>query len=337
MYHAHFSLRDEPFGVSPDGRFFLETEQHREALATLYYGISQRRGFTLLIGQAGLGKTSVLVQLLQRLEGEAETAYLPHPFFDSSNVLESILTSLGLDTTPSLAQNHRLFYEFLMKTHRTGKTCVVVIDEAQNLNRDTLEAIRMLSNFETPTEKLVQFVMSGQPPLADLLRQPDCEQIRQRVNVIARLKPLDGPGVRQYMDHRLTVAGASIDLFDEAALQAIATGSAGVPRNINTICFNSLTLAYALNRRQVGREAVAEALRDLDLTFADTPPRQPGNSGADDRFLPSATVAEIPPPFLGSSFPAARRSFRPAIIAASLLLLLVAGSFCFHHFFLKAG
>src|ERR1700686_484215 len=118
MYHAHFALRDEPFGVSPDGRFFLETEQHREALATLYYGIRQRRGFALLVGGAGLGKTSVLVQLIKRLEDEAEPAYLPHPYFDSGTVLESILTSLGLDASPSLARNHRLFYEYLIKTQR---------------------------------------------------------------------------------------------------------------------------------------------------------------------------------------------------------------------------
>ena len=331
MYHAHFGLRDEPFGVSPDGRFFLETEQHREALATLYYGIRQRRGFSLLIGRAGLGKTSILVQLLKRLEGEAETAYLPHPYFDGSTVLESILTSLGLDTTPSLAQNHRLFYEYLIKTQRTGKTCVVVVDEAQNLNRDTLEAIRMLSNFETPTEKLVQFVLSGQPPLADALRRPDCEQIRQRMNVIARLKPLDGSGVREYIKHRLKVAGAPNrlftpgDLFSSDALEAIASGSAGVPRNVNTICFNSLTLAYALNRRQVGSEEVAEVLRDLDLSLADTiTPEAIG---------PTETgISELPPPFLGSSFPVAKRSFRPTIIAASVLLL-AAGSYWFRSFF----
>jgi hypothetical protein len=116
----------------------------------------------------------------------------------------------------------------------------------------------------------------------------------------------------------LTLAGASIDLFNEAALQTIASGSAGVPRNINTICFNSLTLAYALNRGQVGREEVAEVLRDLDLTLADTAP---------------VVISDMPPVFLGSGFPVSKRSFRPAIIAASVLLLLVAGSFLFRHFF----
>lgn len=317
MYRAHFALRDEPFGVSPDGHFSLETEQHRESVATLYYGIRQRRGFTLLVGGAGLGKTSILVQLLKGLEGEAETAYLTHPYFDRSNALESILTSLGLETTPSLAQNHRIFYEFLIKTQRTGKTCVVVVDEAQNLNRETLEAIRMLSNFETPTEKLVQFVLSGQPPVADVLGRLDCEQIRQRVNVIARLKPLERSEVRQYMEHRLNLAGGSIALFSETALEAIATGSAGVPRNINTICFNALTLAYELNRIQVGLEEVAEVLRDLDLTSIETAP---------------AVGSQQPLPFLGSGFPVAQWSFRPSIIAGGLLLL-AAGAYWFLHLF----
>jgi type II secretory pathway predicted ATPase ExeA len=269
MYQAYFALREEPFGVSPDGRYFLETEQHREALATLYYGIRQRRGFALLVGGAGLGKTSVLVQLIKRLEHEAETAYLPHPYFDSSTVLESILTSLGLDASPSLARNHRLFYEYLIKTQRTGKTCVVVFDEAQNLNRGTLEAIRMLSNFETSSAKLVQIVLAGQPPLAGALRRPDYEQIRQRLNVIARLQPLDKAQVREYMEHRLKVAGGSTSLFTPSALDSIFDGSGGVPRNVNTICFNSLTLAYALNQRQVSREAVTEVLRDLDLSVND--------------------------------------------------------------------
>src|SRR6185312_13080875 len=206
MYHRHFSLREEPFGVSPDGRFFLDTEQHREAVATLYYGLHQRRGFALLVGEPGLGKTSVLVQLLKRLAGHAETAYLPHPCFDKNTVLESILASLGLEATPSLAQNHRIFYEYLVRTQLSGKTCVVVVDEAQNLNHETFEAIRMLSNFETPSEKLVQFVLSGQPALLDTLRRPDCKQIRQRINVIARLQPLGHLGdarlsVREYMKH----------------------------------------------------------------------------------------------------------------------------------------
>lgn len=309
MYHAHFALREEPFGVSPDPRFFFETAQHREALATLDYAIRQRRGFALLTGRAGLGKTSVLVQLLKRLEGQAETAYLPHPYFDRSTVLESILISLGLESTPSPAQNYRRFYEYLTETHRTGKTCVVIFDEAQDLNRDTLEAIRMLSNFETPAEKLVQIVLAGQPRLAETLKQPDCEQIRQRLNMIARLTPLNRREVQDYIAHRLKTAGTSASLFAPDAIQAIASASDGVPRNVNTICFNSLTLAYALNHGRVGCEEITETLRDLDLTV-------------DDCLTQNASVpAPAPFPHSIGAFAQASRSLRPAFIAATVVLL----------------
>jgi type II secretory pathway predicted ATPase ExeA len=306
MYHAHFGLREEPFGVSPDRRFFFRTEQHREAIATLYYAIQQRRGFALLLGQSGLGKTSVLVHLLQLLEGKAETAYLPHPYFDRATVLESILESLGIQPTPSPARNHRLFYEYLMETRRAGKTCVVIFDEAQELNRDTLEAIRMLSNFETLEEKLVQIVLAGQPGLAGTLKRPDCDQIRQRLNMVARLKPLTRQEVHDYIAHRLKTAGASAALFDGDALEAIASASGGVPRKVNTLCFNSLTLAYALNHRQAGRPEVAEAVADLDLTLeAVLPPAPP---------VAESTVA----------FPQVGRSFRPTWIAGGLVLLAAA-------------
>jgi type II secretory pathway predicted ATPase ExeA len=270
MYHTHFALREEPFGVSPDRRFFYQTEQHREALATLYYAVRQRRGFALIVGRPGLGKTSVLVQLLEMLRGEAETAYLPHPYFDRNTVLESILVSLGLEPTNSPAQNHRLFYQYLLRTHNTGKTCVVVFDEAQNLNRETLEAIRMLSNFETATDKLVQIVLSGQPGLADMLVRPEMEQMRQRLNVIARLKPMSFDQTREYIRYRNRIAGASSDLFEPDAIEMVVEASRGIPRNVNTICFNSITLAFGLDLNRVGAAQVTEVLRDLDLGNLDS-------------------------------------------------------------------
>jgi len=268
MYHSHFSLREEPFGVTPDRRFFFRTGQHHEAIATLFYAIQQRRGFALLVGRAGLGKTTVLFTLVQLLKGQAQIAFLANPYYDRATVLDSILASLGLEPAPSLAANHKLFYQYLLKTHSAGKTVVVIFDEAQDLNRDTLEAIRMLSNFEAPDGKLVQIVLSGQPRLAETLNRPDCEQIRQRFNAIARLEPLTGREVQDYMAHRLQTAGGSTALFTPGAIGTIASASAGVPRNVNTICFNSLTLAYALEKRQVGTEEVAEVLRDLALPAA---------------------------------------------------------------------
>lgn len=266
MYHEHFSLREEPFGVSPDHRFFLQTEQHREALATLYYALVQRRGLVLLLGRAGLGKTSVLVKLMQLLEGLAETAYLPHPHFNAETVFETVLVSLGLPSTKSAARNYQMFYEYLIQMHGSGKRCVIIFDEAQRLSADTLEAIRILSNFETPWDKLVQIVLAGQPRLAETLVRPECEQLLQRCSIIARLKPLARRNVDEYIAHRLKTAGAPENFFSEEALAAIAVASNGIPRNINTICFNSLSVAYALRNATVGAEHVAEAVHDLDIT-----------------------------------------------------------------------
>jgi type II secretory pathway predicted ATPase ExeA len=298
MYHAHFRLTQEPFGVSPDCRFFYQTDQHGEALATLYYAIQQRRGFALLVGRPGLGKTSVLVQLVQMLEGKAEIAYLPHPYYDRSTVLESILLSLGLPAGPSLAQSHRVFYEYLLKLRLSGKTCVVLLDEAQDLDLSTLEAIRMLSNFETPSEKLLQIVLAGQPRLAETLKRPECEQLLQRMNVVARLEPLAVREVQDYIEHRLNAAGNSSKLFLPDALEAIVAASHGAPRNVNTICFNALTLAYALSHQRVGFEEVSEAVRDLDLSVAlpvvlpkDSNPQREARSSGPPFRRPSQTPA----------------------------------------------
>src|ERR1022692_697607 len=136
MYLTHFGLNEEPFGVTPDRRFFYQTAQHREAVATLFYAVEQRRGFALLLGRAGLGKTSVLFTLVQMLKGKAQIAYLPNPYYDRDTVLDTILASLGLEPGASPAASHKLFYQYLVKTESTGKTVVVVFDEAQDLHRD---------------------------------------------------------------------------------------------------------------------------------------------------------------------------------------------------------
>jgi len=324
MYHSHFSLKEEPFGVSPDSRFFYQTEQHREALAGLYYAVEQRRGFAVLLGRPGLGKTSVLVQLFQSLEGKAEIAFLPQAFFDRATVLDSILMSLGLAAGPSLAQSHRTFYEHLLKLRMGGKTCVVVFDEAQCLNLDTLEAIRMLSNFETSSGKLVQIILAGQPQLAETLGLPECEQLRQRVNFVARLKPVPCSEIQDYIEHRLKMAGGSIKIFAPEATEAIAEASGGVLRNVNTICFNALTVAYGLDRHCVGPAEVAEALSDVDLSTAAPSVRVPSvtETSLEARVKrPDNRLAQIAVPAWSLRIWLPVRAFRLALIAGSLVLV----------------
>lgn len=313
MYLKHFGLIEEPFGVTPDRRFFHQTAQHREAAATLFCAIEQRRGFAMLLGRAGLGKTSVLFTLVEMLKDKAQIAYLPNPYYDRATLLDAILAALGLEPAAAPAANHRLFYQHLLKAQSAGKTVVIILDEAQDLSRDTLEAIRMLSNFETPQGKLLQIILTGQPRLADTLRQRDCEQIRQRLSAIARLEPLAGSEIREYLAHRLQTAGGAIDLFTPGALEKIAAASEGVPRNINTICFNSLTLAFALKKRQVGTDEVSEVLRDLELPFSCDPV---------NLFPANEHVIERPLSFVQTA-----KSFRPAWIAAGVVLLFAGTSF----------
>jgi type II secretory pathway predicted ATPase ExeA len=308
MYHSHFGLREEPFGATPDPRFFYCTPQHREAVATTLFAIQQRRGLALLVGPPGLGKTSTLFTVVRMLKGSAQVAYLPNPCYDRSTVLESILASFGLEPVPSPVSNQRLFYQYLLKTRQEGKNCVVIFDEAQDLDRDTLEGIRLLSNYEIPEGKLVQIVLAGQPRLAETLEHPDCEQIRQRINARTCLQPLSRSEVAEYMTHRLNAAGAGIDVFAPAAVEAIAKASGGIPRNVNSICFNALALTYALERRQVGAAEIGEVCRDLGLPAGMRPD-------------PAAFRLSV-------DLDLARRSLRPAYIAMAVGLML-AGAFAF--------
>jgi general secretion pathway protein A len=321
MYQSYFGLREEPFGVTPDPRFFYETEQHQEAVATAFCAIRQRRGFALLVGAPGLGKTSVLFTLVRFLKSRAQVAYLANPCYDAHTVLDAILAGFGLESAPSAAANQRLFYQYIVKAQQAGRTCVVIFDEAQDLSRDTLEAIRMLSNFETPSGKLVQIVLAGQPRLAETLCQPECEQIRQRISAISRLAPMDRRHSREYIAHRLDVAGGSLDLFSPAATEAIIAASGGVPRNINTLCFNSLMLAFAQERRQAGAGEVAEACRDLRIPF-----ETPSAPAVPIAARPTPHAMEEPLPFAQTV-----GLLRPAWIAGGLTLL-AAGIFVLTRF-----
>lgn len=299
MYAPYFGLTEEPFGVSPDARFFFPSAQHAEAAAALYYAIAQRRGFAVLIGAPGLGKTSVLVHVAERIAAQARVAFFVHPKFEGGAVLESVLLAMGLEPEPDSVRRHRQLHQFLLELHRQGKTCVVIFDEAQHLDAESLETIRMLSNFETPRQKLIQFILAGQPALADLLRAPECEQIFQRVGTIARLAPLSSQDIEQYIAHRLNTAGAASTLFTPGARRAIAAASAGVPRNINTLCFNALTVAFAEEKKTVDEGCVREALKDRAIIHGEAPP-------------------------VALSFPAAQgTSLRPFLVAAAVLLTAI--------------
>jgi general secretion pathway protein A len=268
MVLDYYKLREQPFGVTPDSRFLFLSPTHREALASLLYGIDAGCGFLALIATPGLGKTTLLFHAMNQLREKALTVFLFQTVCTPMDLLRALLTGLGVqDTQGTLIQMQLRLKDVLVEQARQGKRVVVVIDEAQNLDDSVLELIRMLSNFETSREKLIQIILSGQPQLAEKIGSPDLEQLRQRVSIFACLKPFSKEDTQLYIDHRLRLAGYGFEmpLFTRDALTLIADYSDGIPRNINNLCFNSLSLGCALQRKPIDADTVREVIADLNL------------------------------------------------------------------------
>lgn len=273
MFLKYYRLDEQPFGVTPDPRFLYMGPTHQEAFSSLLYGIETGRGFMALIAGPGLGKTTTLMALMQRLES-ARTAFLFQAHSDPSDFLRSLLIDLGVQPSgQNLGDLHRQLREILMQEARTGKRIVVVIDEAQNLEVGILEMVRMLSNFETAQAKLLQILLVGQPQLADVLASPRMEQLRQRVSVVTHFSPLSRSEVPNYIDHRLRVAGYEGGrLFTPGALGLIADQSKGIPRNINNLCFQAMSLGYAKQQKKIDEAVLREVIADLSLETLGTAP-----------------------------------------------------------------
>src|SRR6185312_1255167 len=264
----HFGLRENPFGVTPDPRFLFMSRTHREALASLVNGIQCGFGFQVLVAQPGMGKTTLLFDLLERFHG-SRTAFLFQQLHDSREFLQSLLLELKCESSEtSHAKLYSQLNHLLSEAATTRERVIVVVDEAQNLDDALLETLRQLSNFETTRSKLLQIVLAGQPQLAKRLGRPEQEQLRQRVSTIARLSPLRWDETRTYLNHRLNIAGyRGTEFFTAAALQLIWSEGRGIPRNMNTLCFNAMLLQFALGARRVDEAAIKESARDLDLEF----------------------------------------------------------------------
>jgi general secretion pathway protein A len=263
-----YRLREDPFGVTPDSRYLFESASHQEALASILYGIETGRGFIALIAGPGMGKTTLLFHALSQLRSRATTIFLFQTISTPVDLLRAILTDLGAPEIPgSPIQMQAKLNELLLEQARLGKRVVVVIDEAQNLDDAVLELVRMLSNFETSREKLIQIILSGQPQLAEKIASPELVQLRQRVSMFAGLNPFSSEATQLYIEHRLRTAGYSLEtpLFTKEALALIVQYSEGIPRNINNLCFNSLSLGCALKRKAIDGDIVREVIADLDL------------------------------------------------------------------------
>jgi len=267
MLQDFYGLREQPFGPTPDPRYLYPSPSHREAAASLLRGLTDGTGFLTLIARPGMGKTSLLFQLLETLKDTARTAFLFQTQCNEREFLQYVLQDLGIPNEDSgFASMHAKLNEFLIQEVQAGRRVVLVIDEAQNLSEAVLEMVRMLSNFETPRTKLLQIVLAGQPQLAAKLRRPTMAQLLQRITILCHLKPLTAAEVAEFVHHRLQVAGLVGDsLFPPASLALIAQGSRGIPRLINDICYNSLALGCATGRKRIDTKIVEQVLSDLSL------------------------------------------------------------------------
>ncbi|MGH9539965.1 MAG: ExeA family protein [Terriglobales bacterium] len=267
MYLNYFGLKEQPFGVTPDPRFLYLSEAHKEALASLYYGIEANRGFIGLIARPGMGKTTMLFHLLESFRSSARIAFLFQTHCNSREFMRLLLADLGCEEdTQDLVRMHDQFNKRLLQIAQVGNRLIVVVDEAQNLDSEVLETLRLLSNFETSQAKLMHIILAGQPALAQKLASPRLTQLRQRVSIVQGLAPLPAWEVKNYVEHRLRIAGYKGNpLFSDDVYESMASYTEGIPRNVNNFCFNALSLACALRKKVVDSEIVKEVISDLDL------------------------------------------------------------------------
>jgi general secretion pathway protein A len=268
MYKEYFGFKEMPFHVTPNPRFLFLSPTHEEALQHLRYGIEDKKGFMVLTGEVGCGKTTLCRQLLEELEQreEVDTALLLNPRISETQLLRGIMKELGeaikARSTSDLLDK---INDVLLERIDAGREIVVIIDEAQNLSFEVMEMLRMLSNLETYDQKLLQIILMGQPELNEKLKEERLRQLRQRVLVHYDLKPLNQREVELYITHRLTRAGSNGRIqFTQRALRKVASHSLGIPRMINNICDKALLATYIRNGAEVNWWDVRRALKDMD-------------------------------------------------------------------------
>jgi general secretion pathway protein A len=267
MYTSFFGLAEKPFAITPDPRYLYLSERHAEALAHLLYGINESGGFIQLTGEVGTGKTTVVRTLLSRVPHHADVAVILNPRVTPVEFLLTICEELGLEIADadrdSVKQMVDALNRRLLQAHAAGRRIIVLVDEAQNLSFEVLEQVRLLTNLETPTQKLLQIILIGQPELRDLLDQTELRQLAQRITGRYHLMPLSREETKGYVRHRLRVAGAAEEIFTPAALTEVHRLSSGIPRVINVACDRALLGAYTQETRRITAALVRQAAGEV--------------------------------------------------------------------------
>jgi general secretion pathway protein A len=269
MYEQFYNVRTNPFALTPDPEYLFLSDEQREAIASLMYAVLARRGFSVLIGDAGTGKTTLLRALMRSLpESRAAFSIVVNPTLSPAEFLRTCVADFGIETGESakdalLSKLHR----FLIEAHKDNKVAVLVVDEAQRLSPQLLEEVRLLTNFETDKEKLIQVILAGQDELADILDRHDLRQLKQRVSTRLHIKPLTAEAIAAYIRYRWTRCSTAPVPFDAAAIAAIQGTSAGIPRLINSICENALIFGFAQGQRTIDAATITAVAADLHLDF----------------------------------------------------------------------
>ncbi len=264
MYTRFYGFSEKPFNMTPDPRFLFLTEGHEEALASLFYGIKEKKGFISITGEVGTGKTTLIYRLIDSLPDRVKNAFIYHTSTTFDQILKNILLELRapVGDEERYMLIHRLS-AYLLDRLMHDEIVTLFIDEAQNLPVETLEDLRMLSNLETRREKLLQIVLVGQPELDAKLDSEELRQLRQRIVIRRRIRPLSQAESREYIDHRLRIAGGSAKMFSREALSLVCSHAQGIPRLINVVCDNALTMGYGAGHRKIGEEMIREVIGDM--------------------------------------------------------------------------
>jgi len=276
MYLRHFGLREFPFATTPDPRFYYPSAKHREALACLLYTVQQRKGFALITGEVGAGKTMLCQAALKRFGQNVRCAVITHPSLSAKQFFQAMIAEFDLVSRgPTMLDMLHTLRDFLSDCQRQVVTAVLVVDEAQNLSYTVLEEIRLLGNLQTHTAKLLQVVLVGQPELRRLIGTHRLRQLDQRITVKFHLGTLSLQDVHSYIEHRLQVAGAAEPIFDAAARTAVARASDGAPRVVNVICDQALLQAYINDEHEIGADAIRRVVTEREGYYMDAPVPQP--------------------------------------------------------------